>query len=276
MEKELIIKNKIYFKEKLYYVQNIPLNTQVMVAIGQRITANQEIARSPEPSEYIRVEYSGRPKVKQGDKVLKGDILSQAGTFRKTKVYSPQEAEVIEINEDSILLKNNADFETVAVSVKSSVSGIVEKITTGKIIISYSGVVLNLLDSKGEGKTGKLRYISSMDFENKKNLPSNLENVIVVMDYLIPEAYPILSTLGAVGVISNSIDYMIYSEMIILAVPIGLITGFGRHKEDLKLKKFFLDQEDSLAWFDSDNSKLIIPMDKSPSWLKSYEFKFNL
>ncbi len=269
------IENKIVFAEKVYSVEKIPQEHIVAVEEDSVLKRGAVLTKYDTKIENINIDYSGSLKVQIGDHVVKGDIISQEGKIFKKFYKTNTTGIIVEIGHSNVVIEP-LRREHIHAETKMLFDGKIEKITGDKIIISNPGIILNLFSSKGDSCVGKLKYISSAEFRTVAEINSNLAEHLVITDHLTPEIYPMLSAIGAKGVIANSIDYSIYSEMIILAVPVGIISGYGHLPEDQKLLTFLRSCENLTVKFDTQNNKLFIPIEKEPLWLKKYKFALQL
>lgn len=269
------IEEKVFFSEKIFAYEHIQDGHTVVVVEGQEIKGETVLTKYSTQSENISVEYKGKPLVSVDSQVIEGDPISREGKIFKKDLKSPVNGKVVEISKNIIkiepIIKDKIKVET-----KIEVTGKIEKITDTKIIYSSPALIINLVEAKGELASGKIKFIPANAFAGGINLGSSLSDCIVFTDHLTQESYPILSTLGAKGVIANSIDYATYSEIIILAVPIGIIAGYGRLEEDGKLASFLRSMDGNYARLDAADRKLIIPMEKEPVWIKKHKFSISI
>jgi len=270
-----MLNNKVKFEEKVYLEVKYSEGMVSKVNVGEKIKSGDLLFTQISKEEKQKIKYTGSAKVKVGDKISPGDVLFEtSGVFRK-KTVSKTEAEVTKISKTSIYLKNAENSNgkgNEREEVRSPFDSVVEKILKDRIILSFSALTISLFESKGDPVFANLKYIPNIKFKDRKNPPQNIEDSIIITDKLTSETYPMLSTLGAVGVISNSIDYYLYRDIIILAVPVGIVSGFGTLKEDKILLKYLQDREDFIVWLDTTYNRLVIPEKKMPVDLKNYKF----
>ena len=269
------ILGKVAFERNVYYEVPYPAGFNLNVKEGSSIKAGALIYAPENKSREENVQFSGKTKFEPGQKINKDDVISVVGRFRKTTYRSNLTGIVQEVRESEMLVfvqEGDDDVEFDPVKAKSPFDATVEKILPDRVILTFSAVVINLVASKGMSAIGKLKYLKASEFADKKNLPRDLDGTIVVTDFLSQQISPVISGLGADGILATSVNYTFYRDMVVLVVPIGIISGYGQLKEDEAILSYIKKKQDSTVWLDSDYHRLIIPEEKEPTSLKNYEF----
>lgn len=196
--------------------------------------------------------------------IIKGKVVYKSDTIYYQKFDGPppslKEGDVVKVG-DKIVEGTTVHFDATVKAVGKS-----------RIVYKLPAVVINLFNSKGDSIVGNLRYVKSSDFSDKKSISKDLEGKVAIIDNLTKELYPMLSTLGVVGIITNGLDYHLFDDIILLAVPVGIISGYGELKEDSEILAYIEKNEGKNVWFDAKYSRLVIPEMKEPIWLKKYQY----
>ena len=288
INKVLTIENKVLFKEENFYSLSIPRGLEILVKAGDIVTENQPLVKAKETENVIEAGYEGIPSVTVGDNVQKDDVISVKGKIIPKKILSPCTGKVVKITDTSINIEIKPELAKKSIEVVSPFNCIIDKVSDNRIMLKFSALTLNLFDSKGEGAAGRVVYLPVKNIKAGKIPEDLVKDAILITDKITMDTYPLLTTLGAKGVITNSIDYYLYRDMIILAVPVGIISGFGLLDEDSTLVKYFsgismnvafsntaatkFASGKRLAWFDTIYSRLLIPEEKAPVWAGAYKF----
>ncbi len=275
--------NIIKVKDSLYYDVDIPSeifeDVKKSLKNGDIVKQDQEIELAVKEPDSINVEYQGAVRVKEGQEVFAGDTLAakKKWLIQKEKTLSPVNGTIEKIDEMDITIKPVSDLTKGAVKIRIPFNGKVKAVTQNqKLLMEFPGVQFKLFAAKGESTVGKLHYVDGEKLRDKKNPPRDLSGSIIFTDAISPEVYPKLTTLGVKGIIVNSINYSLYSEIIILAVPIGIFMSFGKQEEDksigidAKISKYLQSKEGETVWFDAAHNRLVIPDDSPQAWMKKY------
>lgn len=150
----------------------------------------------------------------------------------------------------------------------------IHKVYENTIYLMLAGCYVNFLASKGRNSSGNIMYLNQKLFSLKKLSTLKLENKIVVVDYLPAEYYPRLAALNVSGIVTNSLDYNLFKNIILLSTPIAVYSGFGNIPFDKKTIKIFKEFEGKHAYFDVDYNRLFVGFDKPGSFNKNYSFEY--
>ena len=246
----------------------------ISVKSGDKIKAGGALANhNIQQEKIVDVSYRGSPKVAVGETIEKGMCLYTKGKFIPKKIFSEVTGIVKEISKDSIKIAIKDKSPTFSqTDLKASFDSEVISVSNDEIILKFPSLHINLFGSKGEPSIGPISYIESSNIKAGKIDESKVKGSIIITEKITLDIYPLLSTLGAKGIIGNSIDYYLYRDMIILAVPVGIISGFGNLNEDVNLKKYFKDNEKKWAWLDTSYDRLVVVENDCPPWAKDYKF----
>lgn len=270
------MENKIYYTKEGYVPLTVQNGKIIKAKEGQVISPNMIIAKSKNKT-MSEVKYSGKLKVKIGDSVKAGDILYESGMIKKDIHRSEIDAKVINIENNVIYLENleiDNDTESSDLINPFNVEVKIHKIYENVIYLKTSGLYINLLVSKGRNTLGSIMYIPPDKFNLKSLANLKLKDKIIVVDNLPSEFYPRLAALNVAGIITNSLDYSFYKNIILLSVPIGVYSGFGNIDFDKKTTNIFktLSESNCEGYLDVDYNRLFIPLNKAPN-IKNYEFE---
>lgn len=296
------IPNKIIYSEKTLYKLDLPIDLHPVLKAGTEIEEGDIIkpkASNVEP-EVEEIPYKGETDLLPGAHIKMGDPLyTNKKLFRKNVVTSPVSGKIKEVTEDLISIEVKDEEQKEVVSFKTPFGGKIKVIKHDHMLLEFPSVQINLFEAKGGSTFGPIRYLSSAQIKDRKSLPSKVEKSVIVTDQITADLYPMLSTLGVGAIIANSIDYSLYKNMIILAVPIGIISGFGYtptekvatkagssktevarpseikpvFNEDEVLIKYIKSIEGKTVWVDGDYGRLVIPEVKEPMSLKRHHWK---
>ncbi len=274
-KKEYVIENKIEYNTEFLHMVKIPKDFKVKVKDGDKIKKGNTIAKYEMAKIYETIDIIGEPLVRLNQEIKKGDVIAQKGKIFKKKTKSQLNGVVKEISNNYIKLLVKPDENQDKKEVKSPVDCTVENVYYGYLTIKFPALVVNLFQSKGTSSWGNLIYISSETFKDKKNLPNDLKDKIIVTDYLTSEMYPVAVSLGCTGIIANSMEYEVYKNIVLLSVPIGVHSGFGakyQFAEDIPFVSFVRENKNSKAYLDTKYNRLVICSEKRPKFLPAYEF----
>ena len=298
---EHLVENKITYSEETLYKLPLPLDLHPVLKVGAEVEEDDII--KPQESnvepEIEEIHYKGETDLLPGTHIKTGDPLYvHKKLFKKETVTSPVSGIVKDITENLITIEVKDEDEKEIPPFKTPFGGEIKAIQHDYILLNFPSLQINLFESKGGSAVGPIKYLSSTQIKDRKNLPARVEKSIIVTDQITADLYPMLSTLGVGAIIANSIDYSLYRNMIILAVPIGIISGFGYTphekktagsavtqrksevkpviKEDEVLIKYINSIEGKTVWVDGDYGRLIIPETKEPMSLKRHHWKLNL
>ncbi len=287
------VEGKIIYNEDILYKLDLPTDLHPVLKEGTEIEEGDLIkpkTKSEEDLDLIEIEYKGVTELLPGQHVKVGDTLyTNKKLFKKHEVKSEVSGVVKEVTEDLIKIQEQSeDEETKLPPFKTPFGGKITKVHDNYMLLNFSAVQVNLFESKAGSAVGPIRYISSDQIRERKTLTSHIEKSVIVTEQITAELYPMLSTLGVGAIIANSIDYSLFKNMIILAVPIGIISGFGytpneKGKSEVKpiltedeaLIKYIKSIEGKTVWVDGDYGRLIIPETREPASLKRHHWKLN-
>ena len=264
--------NQVIFKESIYYSFDIPDGYLSVVKPKDKVSVGKSIIVDDKKSETVYVESFGKVLVKKDDKVNPGDILCEKkGLVKSEKIKCEVSGIVLEINDGVIAIRvYSPELQIEKGKMFSPFDGVVENIDQGKIIIKFSGLQLNLISSKGPSSIGKILYEKASELEKKqKDIQDKYADTIIITDKVESDIYPKLSAIGALGIVTNSINYELYKRVAVLEVPFGVISGFGGLIEDETLVEWIKSINGQTAWFDGILNRIVIPTDKCPKWIKS-------
>lgn len=289
---EYEIKGKIIYNENVLYKLDLPVDIHPKLKVGSEIEEGDLI--KPKDSnadpDVTEIEYRGETDLLPGARVRVGDPLYTHKKFlRKETVTSPVTGLIKEITEDLITIEIQEEEGKEKAPFKSPFGGKIKNIQDKYVLLDFPALQVNFFESRGGSAVGPIKYLSSTQIRDRKRPPSHIEKSIIVTEQITAELYPMLSTLGVGAIVANSIDYSLFKNMIILAVPIGIITGFGYTpnekstsevkpvlSEDEALIKYVKSIEGKTVWVDGDYGRLIIPEPKEPIWLKKHHFKLKM
>ena len=148
-----------------------------------------------------------------------------------------------------------------------------QKVEQGGVYVwTFAGLVINLFGAKGDFVIGPLKYLDSKSFNDRKNLPADLEKCVLITDHLDGQLYPLISALGVSAIIANSIESDVFDEIIIISTPVAVISGFGLLSINEKLVKYFKSNESKQVWLDTLYDRLVLPESKTPAFMKSFKY----
>ena len=266
------IEQKITYDAKTYYYAKMSPRLDPGVKVGDEVKKGDIVAPVKASSNLVEIKYKGKPKVSAGDDINEGEIVSSRGKLKKGKTRTSVSGRIISIDDEKIIIaKKSRSIIGQNESVIIPFDATVKSVTSKGILFEFPAVTVNLLGSKGNSVTGVLQYISSEKFKTKPR-PSVNPKTILVTDIVTKESYAIMSTMGALGIIANSIDYLTYNDIIILSVPLGIISGFGILKQNSDFTAYFKDKSGAPVWFDTQFDRLVIPEKNEPAWVNKYQF----
>jgi len=253
-------KDKI-FKKKSYYEISIPNEFKVKVKTESKVTKGSIIAELIPDISTINVGSKDKLVVKVGDYISAESVLSEKKFFfRKKKIKSNLNGVVKEITENSILIEKKTlltDDKTSQIT--SPFNAVVKRINSNRVVLEFESTQLGLIDAKGDTAIGTVNYISQKELSFQKYKLQSYEGSIIVTDFMDSKIYPKLSAMGIVGIVTNSIDFELFNDIVTLAVPVGVISGFGLLKEDKSLVEWFESVKGHTAILDGRYNKLIFP-----------------
>lgn len=270
--KDYFVENKVYYSDSILFKFNLQ-GSKLLDNIheGHELKANTPVSWYEIPPEIHEYKCKGDIRVEEGADVRIGDLLcTYKSFFRKKEIVSEVNGVVERIEDKVIFIKEFIESEKKAPLVPFDAT--IVTIDDDFILLRFSGTIINLFGVKGQSVLGDLEYISSSELQSKEASHFSLKDKIVVLDSAHQQSYPMLSTIGAKGIITNSLDYNLYNDIIILAVPIGIISGFGALTEDDVLVKYLEDKKGVKVWFDCGYNRLIIPDKEKPAWIENYKF----
>lgn len=287
------LEGKIIYNEDILYKLDLPTDLHPVLNEGSEIEEGDIIkphTKSEKELETIEIEYKGSTELMPGQHIKVGDTLyTDKKLFKKHEVKSEVFGVVKDVTENVITIhEENEDRENKSSPFKTPFGGKISKIQDSYMLLNFPAVQVNLFETKGGSAIGPIKYISSDQIRERKSLTSHIEKSVIVTEQITAELYPMLSTLGVGAIIANSIDYSLFKNMIILAVPIGIISGFGytpneKSKSEIKpvlnedeaLIKYVKSIEGKTVWVDGDYGRLIIPETREPASLKRHHWKLN-
>ncbi len=281
---------KLTYTQDILYKLDFTTDLHPSLKVGSEIEEGDLIKPKESKTEPVleEIEYNGQTDLLPGTRVTVGDpIYTHKKLFKKETVTSLVSGIVKEVTENSIKIEVHDEQKKDSPILKTPFGGKIKNIQSNYMMLEFPAIQINLFESKGGSAVGPIKYLSSAQIKDRKTLNSRVEKSIVVTDQITAELYPMLSTLGVGAIIANSIDYSLYKNMIILAVPIGIITGFGytpneKSKSEVKpilnedeaLIKYIKSIEGKTVWVDGEYGRLIIPETKEPMSLKRHNWKF--
>ena len=272
---------KAYFLEKTYYSIKIPSSHKFMVKKNGTLKNGDVISISKDKDHKV-YKYNGKLRVKEGDEITDGQILSEEGLIIKKKTRSSSNGKVVKIDNENVYVEETTtvltryDIVSNPIVYKFEVEANIEDIKENEVLVSFSSIVVNLAAGLGESCIGEITYIPGDKLKVKNGIKANLDGKVVVTDYLYPESYPKLSTLGALGIITNSMNYSLFKEMYLLSTSLGIVSGFGRIPENQKLTKLMKEYDSKSIVFDSVYNRVLLPCKEAKEYIENLDFKVDL
>ena len=134
------------------------------------------------------------------------------------------------------------------------------------------GVILNLLSSKGANTKGKSKFVVDMKTFLQEPNKDDVTDNIIFCNFLEHAHYPILSALSAAAVITFSMNYDDYVQLMVVNSAIGVFGGFGNLSFNSEISKFLTSIDGKEIYVDTLYNRIILPDSKLPEELSNYEF----
>lgn len=266
---------KFYFGKDIYIKLNYTGDYKLIVKEGQVISEKGLIAKFGLDS-YTKI-HVNKPKVKVGGLLKKSDIIGY--TEKNVEIKATFDSKVINIDNKDIYLENIS--EGVQHDVKPELKNIfhnevvVKNIYENNIYLKTDGNIINLLTSKGQSESGDFIFMDYQSMALKKTFNIDVSDKILLTDYVDQTLYPKLASFGVKAIIVNSVHYSFYKSVVLLSVPIGVVTGFGRLNMDKKVKEVFSAISKLSGVLDTENNRLIIPGSKELPSIRNIKFDIN-
>lgn len=265
-----MIKDKIQYKDVFYLIEH--KNGDVDINVGDYLELDAEIELTG-GEKIVEIPYEGKLLVTIGEDLVEDTIISTAGKLKKKPVKSGILGVVTNIDDKNVYVKTQNDNSTESKQiVKAEFPGkVIEKTLTG-LVVKEKSLVINLLVGKGPSQVSRLAYLEDPHKFIENPDKDQFKDKIVVVEQIDSETYPIISALGARGIFAFSTDYTHFQSLITFNAALGIIFGYGDIKITKNLKDLFRNNIDSVVWYDSEYSRLVIPTGKVPDWLNNYSF----
>jgi hypothetical protein len=266
------IKRKFYFGKSYF---NYPFEGVLLpkISLHKEYSEGTELTKPAEDFDILSLHYKGLLKIVEGDEIKEGGTLAVSGSIRKKYFASPVTGTIEKINEETktidIKYKIVKDREDVFKSAVMPFKGKISHKFDHHIIIEFEALTINLFGLKGSDASGNLQFIDSEEVLKDETSLDNLDlkNKIVFIETLTTELAARLSAMGVKGILVHSLSYNIFSSIMTLAMPIGIIAGYDNLELDKHLKSTLSKLEDSKIIIDTLYQKAHILTEKAPSWL---------
>lgn len=225
---------------KVARIRALPLPGQVLKKLGDLVSSNEVVAQAERPGELTILRISEQMgiepfevmaglKVKLGQEVAQGELLCEHkglfGLFRTT-FESPASGKVDLITERTGHI--GIRHKPTAVTVNAYLTGVVTQIDPGKSVTveSQAAFVQGIFGVGGE-RIGKIKLLDVRldQIVSPELIPAGIEGGVLVGGMTVTyDALKRASDLGAVGVVTGSIDDRVLSQF--LGYDIGIaLTG---------------------------------------------------
>lgn len=266
------IRKKFYFGKSYF---NFPFEGMLLpkIALHKEYEEGMDITKPAEEFDTLTIHYKGLLKVVEKDEVKEGATISVSGSVRKKYLTSPVRGIVEKIDEQAKTIEIKymivKDRESVFKPALMPFRGQIMHKFDHHIIIEFEAFTINLFALKGSDSSGNLQCIDSEKVLKDETILDNLDlrDKIVFTENLTTELAARLSAMGVKGILVYSLDYTIFSSIMTLAMPIGIIAGYDNLEVDKHLKSTLNKLENSKVIIDTLYQKAHILTDKSPSWV---------
>ena len=181
------IEGKVTYVEKLLYKLDLPTDLHPALKVGKEIEEGDLIKpqKSGTEPEIREIQYKGQTDLLPGTRVKVGDpIYTRKKLLGKETVASPVSGLVKEVTEDIIKIEIHDESVEELVPFKTPFGGKIKSIQDKYILLELSAIQINLFESKGGSVVGPIKYLSSAQIKDRKNLPARVEKSIIVTEQI--------------------------------------------------------------------------------------------
>lgn len=262
--------NKYLFSSNVFVERRLPSQGNLYVKKGDRVHSYDQIGQASFVQESEKIEYSGVLKKEEGDRVYPGDVLALESKlyFNKKEYNSTVSGRVKEINkqEKYILIEGlSRAFNLIA-----GVSGeVVDTLDHKSVLIKTSAVTVSCVAGSGEEVAGELVYVKgAKPVVTEKEIQATVAGKILLVNRIESGALKKAKTLGAVGFVIASCDYIDYKKYIEDGISVLIMEGFGSIPINAEIEKYFESFKSKFGILRTYDTMLLIPNDKPESIVK--------
>lgn len=218
----------------------LPSNGQVLVRLGQKVSAGDTVARAEIPGEHLLINLRRgmqlRPGVKiepmlerrPGDRLQAGDILAQKGRVFRRVVRTPSDGRLVGVIGGQVLIEKTGKTLDVHAGFDGTV---VELIADRGAILETHGVLVQGVWGNGHSDQGPMvRLATGPDDElTPDRLDVSLRSTVAFAGHCNKaEVLKAAAMLPLRGLILSSMSADLVPLAMTLELPVILIEGFGR------------------------------------------------
>ncbi|NCT55299.1 hypothetical protein GW755_00475 [bacterium] len=257
-----IIKKYLNLSET-FIERRMPSEGKISVKIGDNVNSYDQIGEATYSTEVEKIPYIGSVEVKEGDRVYPSDILAKQKKYvvKKLEYRTKISGLVTEIDKKLCTIEVKSlpkKFDLI-----SGVTGeVVDVINNTSVLIKSPSSVVRGVAGGGEEVAGEITVLKDSDLIDERLINEGVAGKIVFANRITVSAIKKAKTLGCVGFVIASCDYIMYTNSLKENVSLIVTEGFG----NLKFNSYLLQLLDQLtskfAILRTYEKSLVLPVDK--------------
>ena len=219
--------------------RRLPADGRVLVSTNQKVNTTDVIAESHQEGKHVLINVRralGLPSTKDteslierkvGEKVQKGDVIATAGRFLPKVVRSPEDGEIVSINNGQVLL----EVDSKVFQLKAGFSGnVIEVLPDRGAIIETHGALIQGIWGNKQIDQGLLLALAQTADEalNRDRLDVSMRGAVILCGYCADaDVLKMANELPLRGLILGGMEAELIPLANTLFFPIIVLDGFG-------------------------------------------------